>query len=528
LWSPLVTKWSPWIGGGGDNKINKLPEGAKVQDVHKNFKNNLDLFYWLQDLKQLDLTADQKFIEDFNDRSEKQDKANMSDCKSQSIKFKYDSDLNTINTESLFSDDNSIESPEALNISEGESASLNSINKKLMKKLWHNNGYGGGFDYLLEHHEKEVVDILKDDTILERTYNKRKINMVLPLETATMDPRYDVWDDAGDITSEDFEAMNVKYPKKPRREAYENEGTKSIFEPTYNNSYQIANMGHRQLETCYVAAQKPSLISKLASSFSSPGKMDPPETNEITTSMDDELEDILGGEAEEIKEEDEAKSLSDKHKEEFILMDEDTKFIYESKTLCNPKRVTLTQLLHDEDVDLDYITLIAPWPLQVEDLCSNKSDFNPQHAVSKSDRTGICEILPKINNRVRSIIRIRRNAEFPTILEKNLEEIDLTLDKCTNVSLMFTLYLFMKELALYRRLMMSEAEGKPELKNEWWYKSHMKEIRHLINNAYCLCCSDLPNFSVGSFNILDILTPMGVQLRLSQRNPAYHLHRPCR
>ena len=36
-----------------------------------------------------------------------------------------------------------------------------------MRKLWENNGYGGDFDYLLDHHEKEVVEILKDDTILE-------------------------------------------------------------------------------------------------------------------------------------------------------------------------------------------------------------------------------------------------------------------------------------------------------------------------------------------------------------------------
>jgi hypothetical protein len=379
-----------------------------------------------------------------------------------------------------------------------------------MKTLWNYNGYGGDFDYMLEHHKEDVYRVLRDDTVIERMYNKRKITRVLPLETATMDPRYSIWDDASDITTEDFEAMNARYPKKQRREAFESEWTKSKFNPSCNNTYNFTDMGHRQLETCYVATKKPSIISKLASSFSlSTSKIDPPESAEITNSMGDELDEILNDEVEKVEEDEvegDAISLSHKHKKEFTLMDDDAKLIYNSKTLCNPKRVTITQLLHDEDVDLDYMNLLEAWPLQVKNLCFNKSDFNPQHAVSKEDRTGIIDVLPEVNNRIRKIIQIKSDNEFPIILEKNLEEIESTLDKCINISLMFTLYLLMKELALYRRIMLSNARESPRIKDEWWYKTHMKEIRHLINNAYSLCCSDLPNFSVGSFNIPDIHT----------------------
>jgi hypothetical protein len=518
-----LTKWSPWIGEGDNKKVNKLPKDATVKDVDGNFRSNLELYHWLQDFKQMDfkdayeikeITADQKFIEDLKDQSEVKEKSTMSDCGSHSIKFKYDSDYNTINTESLFSDDDSIESPQALNISDGENASLTSINKNLMRKLWENNGYGGDFDYLLEHHEKEVVEILKDDTILERTYNKRKINLILPLEMATMDPRYNIWDEASDITSEDLIAMNGKYPKKPRREAYESEGTKSIFEPTYNDSYQFANVGHGQVETCFVATEKPSLISKITTTFSSSSsnKMDPPVTED---SLDTELEEILGDEPDDEKvkssseddvEEENLRSSSGHYMEEFILMDDDSRNIHESRILCNPKRVTLTQLLHDDDVDLDYIKLINCWPLRVENLCATRSDFNPLQKVSKTDRAGICEVLPPINNRIQALICIKDEKEFPHLLEKNLEEVAIALEQCTSTTLTFTMYLFMKELALYRRLLLSDAQREPDNKNTWWYKSNSKEIRYLINNAYSLCCSDLPHFSVGTLNLSDINT----------------------
>jgi hypothetical protein len=67
-----LTKWSPWIGEGDDKKVNKLPKDATVKDVDGNFRSNLELYHWFQDLKQMDfkdcfelekITADQKFIE---------------------------------------------------------------------------------------------------------------------------------------------------------------------------------------------------------------------------------------------------------------------------------------------------------------------------------------------------------------------------------------------------------------------------------------------------------------------------------
>jgi hypothetical protein len=229
----------------------------------------LDLFHWHQEFKQLNfkdcyenkkITADQKFI--IKGDSNLNDNIHM---------FVGDEDYNAQDDDSAFSTEES-----------HQDDPLSSINKKLMKRLWDSNGYGGDFNYLLKHHKDAVVEALKDDTILERTYNKQKFNMILPLETAVMDPRYDIWDEASDITSEDLEAMNARYPKKPRRDEYESEGMKSIFNLNFNDSYKYINMGHRQLETCCVAAQKPSLISKFASSFSSGSKMDPPTSQEVT------------------------------------------------------------------------------------------------------------------------------------------------------------------------------------------------------------------------------------------------------
>ena len=108
------------------------------------------------------ITANQKFIEgDINIT----DKYNM---------FVGDADYNAEDDDSAFSTNESL-----------EDTSLTSINKKLMKKLWESNGYEEDFDHLLEHHKDAVIEALKDDTMLERTYNKRKINMILPLETAT-------------------------------------------------------------------------------------------------------------------------------------------------------------------------------------------------------------------------------------------------------------------------------------------------------------------------------------------------------
>ena len=91
-----------------------------------------------------------------------------------------------------------------------------------------------------------------------------------------MDPRYDIWDEASDITSDELKAMSERYPKKPRRDEYENEGTRSIFNLDFNDSYKFVNMGHSQLESCFVATEKTGLISKLTSSFNSGSKIDPP------------------------------------------------------------------------------------------------------------------------------------------------------------------------------------------------------------------------------------------------------------
>ena len=49
-----LTKWSPWIGEGDDKKVNKLPKDATVKDVDGNFRSNLELYHWFQDLKEMD------------------------------------------------------------------------------------------------------------------------------------------------------------------------------------------------------------------------------------------------------------------------------------------------------------------------------------------------------------------------------------------------------------------------------------------------------------------------------------------
>ena len=196
-----------------------------------------------------------------------------------------------------------------------------------MKKLWDSNGYGGDFDYLFEHHRNDVIDMLKDDTILERTYNKRKISCVLPLEITTMDPRYNHWDDTSEITEKDQVLMNGKYPKKPRRDEYEN----------LNEIYPLVNTNVEPQQCCYMAQENVGLMSRLQNSLITK-REDPPE---ITNNYDTESNESQSNNVQSdnlIVEENTPIQKEMSEEKTFILYDEDVSVIQKSHLLVKPKK----------------------------------------------------------------------------------------------------------------------------------------------------------------------------------------------
>ena len=463
--------WNPWNENG---EANPLPQGKKQTDMK--FESMVEYFQWMAQAPMTEKAVANQQMRNNQKEENNDETGSMALLKA------------TPSNDSAADEYSHHEF-----LGGGDDESVSTTNKKLMKRLWNKTGYRGDFDYLFTHHREDVLDILKEDVVVEAGHNKRR--RIVSFDTMAVDPNMELSfeDDVSVLTSDnDIMDRNLDTVVRIKKE-----------EDKYPIEIHMCCMGIETPgpEKEIVERESSELIPLLSSAAIEENPAPKPLATAHISSSIDLKEDGTADDTTTIHKSGDGKEMFPDLSNRLSFVEElsaEKDFEYfNTRTLYAPLGSTIETLKTDGHLDLINYEPPQIYPLHLKDIGVLLINFDTNKLISKEDRNQVLVVHEGGRVRMKDFLHARES-NFISVLSHNLDSIEALKDKYSNLyTYPFTNYMLLLELANYRRFTtFMENQTDEDCGDNWWYRAIMLQIRLLTNDIvpYCSCSSPSMSF----------------------------------